>query len=162
MPSSDRFLREITNTSSAIPVLDLIEVNIDGTLYYYVNNTESVTSTVSGSTQSYQQAAFRLELPPATEEGSPTAALMFDAGDITIIRRIRSANDRIYIKMWTVLADQPNVVEYGPTEYESTSFDISGSSVNITLEAEPILDVQIPGLRYTPNIFPGLWESENR
>lgn len=159
MPQSDRFLDTLFARSSALPILSLLEADIDGTLYHYVNDNQAITSDVSGTSEVYQQAAFELSLPDDTEEGTPTAKLDFDAGDITFVRLLRQASKRIKLTMWLVLADEPNTVEYGPAEYESVDFDVSETSVSVSLEAEPILDVQIPGLRYTPAIFPALWDN---
>lgn len=157
MPQSDRFLDTLFARSAALPILSLLEVDIDGTLYYYVNDNQNTVSNVSGQVKTYQRAAFNLSLPDDTVEGTPTAKLDFDAGDITFVRLLRQANNRVKLTLWLVLADDPDTVEYGPAEYESVSFDVSETSVSVSLEAEPILDVQIPGLRYTPAIFPALW-----
>ena len=56
---------------------------------------------------------------------------------------------------------RPNVAEFGPAQFESTSFSISGSGVSVELEVEPILDVQLPGERFTPQTFPALWENND-
>lgn len=159
MAQSDRFLDTVFARSSSTPILSLLEATIDGQKYYYVNDNQALTSTVSGSSQLHQKAAFEISLPDDTEEGTPTAKLDFDAGDIAFVRMLREASERILLRVWVVLADDPNVVEFGPAEYESVSFDISETSVSVSLEAEPSLDVQIPGLRYTPQVFPGLWDN---
>lgn len=159
MPQSDRFLDTLFSRSSPTPILSLLRADIDGVMYYYVNDNQSITSTVSGAPQTYQQAAFELSLPDDTEEGTPTAKLDFDAGDISFVRLLRKASKRIKLTLWVVLSDDPNTVEYGPAEYESVNFDVSETAVSVSLEAEPILDVQIPGLRYTPTIFPALWDN---
>ena len=127
MPYSDSFLKNIYSRSSGDPSIVLIEVNIDGTIYYYANNTESIDSNVSGSTQTYQPGRFDLSLPEETAEGTPRATIDFDAADITIVRRLRLADDRIIINLWVVAASAPNVAEFGPAQFESTSFSISGS-----------------------------------
>lgn len=161
MPQSDRFLDTLFARSASLPILSLLEADIDGTLYYYVNDNQSLVSTVSGTSQTYQRAAFNVSLPDDTEEGTPTAKLDFDAGDIAFVRLLRQTSKRVNLRLWLVLADDPNTVEYGPAEYESVSFDVSATSVTVSLEAEPVLDVQIPGLRYTPAIFPALWDNNN-
>jgi len=156
MPYSDAFLQNAYDVNASQATLMLIRVNIDGTLYYYANNNESVQSTVSGSTQVYQQSRFSLELPEDTAEGTPRATIDFDAGDIQIVRRLRAANSRVIVDMWLVLANDPNTAEFGPANYESVSFSVEGPAVPLSLEAEPILDVQIPATRYTPQTAPAL------
>lgn len=159
MPQSDRFLDTLFARSSSVPILSLLEADIDGVLYHYVNDNQSITSSASGTLQTYQQAAFELALPDDTDEGTPTAKLDFDAGDISFVRLLRQASKRVKLTLWLVLSDDPNIIEYGPAEYESVDFNVSETSVSVSLEAEPILDVQIPGLRYTPAIFPALWDN---
>lgn len=159
MPASDRFLDTIYARSSSIPILSLLEANIGGELSYYVNDNVATTSTVSGESRVYQPAGFMISLPDDTEEGTPTAKLDFDAGDVSVLRKLRAVDGLVRLRLWVVLSDDPNTVEFGPVEYELTEFDASGTAVSLSLEAEPILDVQIPGLRYTPQVFPSLWDN---
>lgn len=159
MPASDRFLDTIYARSSSIPILTLLQATIGGEDLYYVNDNVAITSNVSGSSQTYNPAGFKISLPEDTEEGTPTATLDFDAGDISIVRKLRAANERVRLLLWVVLSDEPDTIEFGPFEYESIEFSVSGTSVSVSLEAEPILDVQIPGLRYTPQTFPALWDN---
>ena len=159
MPASDRFIGEILSTDSKVPILSLLEVNIDGVFERFVDNTEAIFSTASGTNQRYSEGMFKISLPADTAEGTPTATLDFDAGDITIVRKLRQAESRLKFRLWLVLADDPNEVEFGPFEYESTDFTVSATAVSLSLEAEPILDIQIPSLRYTPTVFPGLWDN---
>ena len=161
MPYSDSFLKNIYSRSSGDPSIVLIEVNIDGTFYYYANNTQSIDSNVSGSTQTYQPVRFDLSLPEETAEGTPRATIDFDAADISTVIRLRLANDRIIINLWVIAASAPNIAEFGPAQFETTSFIISGSGVSVDLEVEPILDVQLPGERFTPQTFPALWEDND-
>src|SRR5690554_5453778 len=156
MPT-DNFLNEIFSANSGEAILSLIRVDIDGDVSYYVNNNESVTSDVTGSPTVFQPAAFSIALPEESSDSTPRATLDFDAADIQIVRKLRAANQRIVMDLWVVAGSNPNVVEYGPSNYESTDFTISGTKVSIGLEIEPILDIEIPGKRYTPQTFPGLW-----
>lgn len=156
MPT-DNFYNEIFASNSGNPVLSLIRVEIDGQYEYYVNNNEAITSNASGVSQTYQPAAFSIALPEDTQEGTPSATLDLDAADIQVVRKLRQANNRIILDLWVVVADNPNVVERGPYNYQSTEVSINETRISLRLEAEPILDIEIPGKRYTPTTFPGLW-----
>lgn len=158
--TTDSFLDNIYSNSSGEPIISLVRINIDGEFEYYANNNEAITSDVSGSSEVYQPAAFSIALPEETTEGTPRATLDFDAADIQFVRKLRAAEQRIILDLWLVVADDPNIVEYGPANYESVSFSVSGTSVQVTLEAEPILDVQIPAIRYTPQTFPAGWRGQ--
>lgn len=160
MPLSDSFTQHLYNTSSGVPILTLLQVNLDGTLYYYVNNNESVTSSVSGVSRTYQASAFNITLPENSSEGTPRASLQLDPADNAIVSRLRATNSRILITLWVVAGNALNVPEIGPVEYESTDFNISQGNITIGLEIEPILDRIIPAKRFTPRLFPALWDRE--
>lgn len=161
MPYSDQFLRDIYAQTTSAAVIAIIEADFDGTKYYYVDNTQSIDSNVSGSTQTYQPGRFSLELPEDTADGTPRATIDFEAADIQLVRRLRSVNSRVVINLWLVVASAPNVAEFGPAQFESVDFTISGTTVSLSLEVEPILDVQLPADRYTPQNTPGLWEGND-
>jgi len=161
MPFSDSFTENLYSRSSPDPILTLMRVLIDNDYYYYVNNNESIASTVSGSSKVYQPSAFNLSLPQDNAEGTPRAELTLDPADNGIVRRLRAANDRVYVTLWLVAASSPNSVEFGPVEYESTEFSISSGNITVGLEVEPILDRVVPARRFTPDLFPALWDRED-
>lgn len=161
MPFSDQFLRDIYAQTTGAAVIALIEADFDGEKHYYADNTQSVDSNVSGAIKTYQPGRFSPELPEDTADGTPRATIDFEASDIQLVRRLRSVNSRVVINLWLVVASSPNVAEFGPVQFESVDFTISGSTISLSLEVEPILDVQLPADRYTPQTTPGLWEGND-
>jgi hypothetical protein len=159
MPTNS-FYENAYAQQSGDPFISLIRVNVDGTYYYYANDNVGHTSNVSGSSQFYQKAAFNLSLPEDKTEGTPTAKLEFDAGDIQIIRLLREAEEKITLDLWVVLGTNVNIAEFGPASYESEKFTIKDTTVSMELIAEPILDIQFPGYRFTPETFPSLWREQ--
>lgn len=157
MPFSDDFLTQSFN-GGGDPIITLLRVKFDGNTYYFANNNENVTSNVDGTTQTYLRNGFTIQLPDDTEEGSPSATVQFAATDTQIIRELRDAESTIEMDLWLVLGSDPNVVEFGPVNYQCVSFDISGSNVSMEMSVEPILDVQVPSDLFTPNTAPGLFE----
>lgn len=157
MPTSDAFLQETLN-GGGDPILTILEVSLDGNLYHFVNNTEDVQSNASGTLQTYRRSAFELSLPDDTEEGTPKATLNFGVADTQIVRALRATEEPMQASLWLILASDPNTVEYGPASYQSASFTVSTSSVQVELEVEPILQLEVPAERFTPNSFPGLFE----
>ena len=157
MPFSDNFLDQAFN-GGPDPLLKLMRVKYEDQILYFADNNESIISTVSGSEQTYQRSRFDLALPDDTEEGTPKATLTFEAADLAIVRALRSTDEPLIVDIWLVLGSNVNYVEYGPVNYESTSIDISDSSISISLEVEPVLQVKVPRDRFTPNTFPGLFE----
>lgn len=157
MPFSDNFLTEAFNGGKD-PILTLLRIQFEGETFHFANNNENITSAVSGTPQSYLRSRFELALPDDTEEGTPKATLDFEAADIQIARALRQANSPLNVDIWLVLGSDPNSIEYGPSNYKSAAFSISGNSISIELEVEPVLQTKLPRQRFTPNTFPGLFE----
>jgi len=157
MPMSEEFIDQ-TLQGGGNPILQLLRVAFEGETYYFANNTEDVTSSVSGSPETYRRGSFKVELPDDTEEGTPRATLKLEVADGQIIRALRASNNPAIFDIWLVLGHNPDIAEYGPVNYEATSFSISEKSISIDLEVEPILQLSIPSVKYTPSTFRGLFK----
>jgi len=157
MPFSDNFLEQAFN-GGGDPAITLMRVRFGDTSYYFANNTENITSSVDGSEQIYHKSGFNLSLADDTEEGTPRATLNFEVADIQIVRSLRATDDPLIVDIWIVLGSDPNVVEFGPVNYKSAAFNVDASAISIELEVEPVLQIQVPRHRFTPNTFPGLFE----
>lgn len=157
MPFSDNFLQQAYN-GGGDPIIDLMRVQFEDQTLYFANNNENITSTVTGTEQTFLKSAFKLALPDETEEGTPRAKLNFEAADSQIMRLLRETDDIITFDIWLVLGSDVNAAEYGPVNYQSASIGISANAIEIELEVEPILQVQLPRERFTPNTFPGLFD----
>lgn len=159
MQKSDAFIENLYSSSSPDPILTLIRINIDGQLFYYVNNNESITSSVAENvSRVFQPAAFAITLPEDIVEGSPRATLDFDPADNSVVRRLRSANNRIIIDLWLISSNNANVAEYGPANYQSINFNIAQNGISIGLEVEPTLNYSVPSRQFTPSTFPAIWD----
>ena len=123
--------------------------------YRYVANWEDVVS--NGET--YSAAAFRISLGSDDSENMPTISLTYDAGDRQVVSELREFDEAPKIYMSAVVAERPDVVEIPEMEFEVKEWTLKDSTVNITLEAEPVLNEAIVGDIVTPNIFPLLWEN---
>lgn len=157
MPFSDNFLQQAYN-GGGDPIIDLMRVQFEDQTLYFANNNENITSTVTGTEQTFLKSAFKLALPDETEEGTPRAKLNFEAADSQIMRLLRETDDIITFDIWLVLGSDVNAAEYGPVNYQSASISINANAIEIELEVEPILQVQLPRERFTPNTFPGLFD----
>jgi len=141
------------------PILQLLRVTFEGEVYHFADNTEDVPSSVTGTPQVYRRGSFKIDLPDDTEEGTPKATLKLEATDSRVIRALRSSDSPAVFDIWLVLGDNPDIVEYGPINYKATSFTIEDKAISLSLEVEPILQVSVPSVRYTPNTFRGLFKS---
>ena len=122
---------------------------------YYVNDYVSHTS----NDREFMPAAFTVALPDDDGETIPRVSLVFDAGDMQFIERVRSVETQPIVELEIALANDPNSIEIGPIVYEVKGYRVSGTTVQTDLSFEPILDEPSPSLRFTPLLFPGLYKN---
>lgn len=122
---------------------------------FYVQNWESVTS----NGQLYQPAAFQINLAADSRDNMPTVTLTADAGDKSLVRDLREFNKAPKFYLSVVVGERPDDVEFAETEFEVKSWTAQGSTVQITLNTEPVLDEPISGDIITPTLYPLLWEN---
>lgn len=165
-PVSDNFRSEAFAATGSQPLLTLMKVmfeNNDGSAedLYFVNNNVAIDSNVTGVVQTYQPSAFEVELAGDNKDKSGDLTLSFDSADRDVIRRLRAIEKRPEVEIYIVLGDDVNFAEFGPFEYQCKSFSVTANVVSVTLEVEPVLNEPIPGDRFTPQLFPGLWDDVN-
>jgi len=119
-----------------------------------VNNTENVT--INGS--QWEAFPFTFVLPCEGGEGIKTAAFEIDNIDRRIQKEITlAANKTITAEFNIILASDPGTVERGPFKYILRDVQITKYKVRATLHDFYLDDLNIPGMAYTPNNFPGLF-----
>lgn len=162
--TTDNFREQVFKSEMSDALLTLIEVVFfenDGTTtkLYYTDDISPISSGVSGQNQVYQPAAFKMSLgeDKADTKGDITAD--FDSGDFQFITRLRETEKRPEINLWLVLSSSKNIAEQGPINFEVRDFTTTKTIVSAKLEVEPILDEPIPAQKFTPQLFPGLWEN---
>lgn len=138
----------------------LLSVNLvkdDGDVFEgkYVNDYLPVQS--RGSV--FQPAAFSVSIGSDISDTIPRTKLDFDAGDRTLIRLLRENRNPPKIVLEVVMSNTPDIVEIGPVEFQADSFSIKASAVNMDLTVEPILNEPVPSAKFTPTLFPGLFEN---
>ena len=160
---SNNFLEQSFSQEADVALLTLLEIQYelpDGTetTDYFTDNNVPVDSSVNGSSQVYQPRAFTFTLGDVNYDAKSTGKLRIDSGDNSTIRNLIQIRKRPVINVWVVLSNDVNTTEIGPINYEVENFKIQNSYIDLTLVTEPVLNEPIPGHRYTPTIFPGLWE----
>lgn len=122
---------------------------------FYVQNWEAVTS----NGQLYQAAAFTIRLAADSADGMPRVTLTADSGDKELVRNLREFNRKPHFYLSVVVGDRPDDVEFAETEFEVDSWTVQGSTVQISLNTEPVLNEPISGDIITPTLYPLLWEN---
>lgn len=120
---------------------------------YFVDNTENI---VSGG-KIHVGCAFKYTPPTFSADESRPARIAIDNVDRQIMEVIRPINTPFTMKISTVLASQPDVIEEGPHSFilrniTSNVYQVSGDLYDLYLT-----DRQIPADTYNPFDCPGLF-----
>lgn len=168
MSFSDDFLESIMAQQTENVILTFITLQFkknSGEIFTgrYVSDFvphSSVDPIDGASSVLFQPAAFKVSLGSDTEDSVTRTNLVFDAGDLQLIRELRESDESPVIYLHAALASTPDYVEIGPVELQAESFTIKSTSVSVSLTIEPVLNEPVPAKRYTPNTFPMLWRGE--
>jgi hypothetical protein len=130
-------------------------IRVDGNVAFrIVNNTEQIVS----QSQTYEPFAFTFVLPSTSDAGIKSAAFEIDNVDRRIQEAVTlAAGKEITAEFNIILASSPNVVERGPFKYILRDFQVTRKRIKAVLYDFYLTDLNIPGLQYTPQNFPGLF-----
>lgn len=133
-------LLELNHSDLAIPVR-------------LVNNTEDVTS--NGNV--YTAFPFHARMPDDQEEREPVAELVVANATRELIDSVRSLQGKLDTVLSVVLADSPNVIEWGPVDMEVKVVNYDADSVTFQLGMQAFSEEPFPSRSFTPAQFPGLF-----
>ncbi|MDR2186407.1 MAG: DUF1833 domain-containing protein [Treponema sp.] len=131
------------------------DIAVDGEiLFRLVNNTENLSS--RGNV--YEAFAFTFVLPGTSDSGVKSASFELDNVDRRIQEEVtKAAGKEITAAFNIILASDPDVIERGPYKYILRDFQVTRQRIRAALYDFYLTDLNIPGLRYTPQNFPGLF-----
>ncbi|MEJ7808459.1 MAG: DUF1833 family protein [Telluria sp.] len=116
------------------------------------------TAQVVRSDGTYLPFPFELILPPDSDGELPLATLRVDNVTKEIVKAIRTLTGRPKVTFLLVLADSPEVVEYGPAEFLLGNAEWDALQIMGTLSYQEDIWMQSsPGNTYTPSNSPGLF-----
>jgi len=138
-----------------LTLLDIVYIDRTGKerSMHYVDDYFSIIS----NDVVYDPAAFKADFGGDNEDGVPDVTISFDTGDLSVVRFLDEQDVTPKIRMSVIASDTPDIVEIGPVEYEIKDYSVEGTSVSLSLAAEPLLEEPIPGIRFTPLSTPGLF-----
>jgi hypothetical protein len=148
--------REVLRDETAAVFLYLLKLEAEGMdPLYFVDNTEAVTS---GGVE-YIPCAFKCVLPEETDDGgSKPCRIEIDNVDRRIAEIAeKTVNTPITLTASVVMAHNPGVIETGPLRFILRNVSISKEAVQAELYDFYLYDRNLPGLRYSPGDFPGLF-----
>jgi hypothetical protein len=147
--------REIIKDETAAVFLYLLKVEAEGmSPLYLVDNTEPVTS--GGNTNI--PCAFKCVLPEQNDDGtSKPCRVEIDNVDRRIAEIAEeTVSTQITLTVSVVMAQNPDVTETGPLRFILRNISVSKETVQAELYDFYLYDRNLPGLRYSPQDFPGL------
>lgn len=142
-PQTDKvflFLVEINHADMATPLR-------------FVNNHQAITSSLAV----YTPYAFEFDPPDEVEGVIPVAKLIIDNTDRQIVALIRSLASAPTVTVSIVLADSPDVVEAGPSEFILKNVAYNVETVSGDLVYDDFEHMNIPGDLFEPQSFGGLF-----
>jgi hypothetical protein len=148
--------REILRDETAAVFLHLLKLEAGGMEpLFLVDNTEPVSS--NGVV--YAPCAFRCVLPEQSDDGaSRPCRLEIDNVDRRIAEiAAETVNVQVALTVSVVMAQNPDVVETGPLRFVLRNVTVSRETVQAELYDFYLCDRNLPGLRYSPQDFPGLF-----
>lgn len=141
------------NTSEVfLPLLKIEHDDLTEDLLF-VRNTEQVVS--NGDT--YLPCSFDLNLPAEKDGQINNASLTIDNVDRAIVTAVRSISSPPLITLSIVLASDPDTLEAGPLEFTLRNVSFNVKTVSGELVYEDRLFLNIPGNKFDPFLFPGLF-----
>jgi hypothetical protein len=153
---TDEAKREVIRDETAAVFLHLLKLEAEGIApLYLVDNTEPVTS--NGVT--YTPCAFKCVLPSQNDDGtSKPCRIEIDNTDRRIAEIAeKTVNVQITLTVSVVMAQNPDVTEAGPLRFILRNISISKETAQAELYDFYVYDRNLPGLRYSPRDFPGLF-----
>ncbi|MDR1506575.1 MAG: DUF1833 domain-containing protein [Treponema sp.] len=148
--------REIVKSETAAVFLYLLKLEAAGfEPLYFVDNTEKV---ISGGIE-YIPCGFRCVLPQQNDDGtSKPCRIEIDNVDRRIAEVIEETiHAEVILTASVIMAQNPDVIETGPLRFILRNVSVSKEIVSAELYDFYIYDRNLPGLRYTPQDFPGLF-----
>jgi hypothetical protein len=116
------------------------------------------TAPVVRADGTYNPFPFEFVLPQDDDDDLPRAAVKIDNVDREIVKVLSTLTGRPTITFMLVLADSPEVVEYGPVDFLMGQASWDRLVVTSTLVYQEDIWMQaVPGQTYTPSNSPGLF-----
>ena len=148
--------REVLKDETAAVFLHLVKLEAEGiNPLYLVDNTEEITS--NGAV--YLPCAFKCVLPEQSDDGaSKPCRVEIDNVDRRIAETAaRTADIQVTLTVSVIMARTPDVIEAGPLRFILRNVSVNREVVSAELYDFYTYDRNLPGLRYSPQDFPGLF-----
>ena len=139
---------------SSDPILMLLKIDFpNGNSFYYVNNTQNITS----NGQEYSAFPFQFNLPNDEVDSVPELSITLDNIGLELINDFSQNTDSINCEINLVFASNPDYSELKISNLVVKNISYDKSFININLGYDDILNLQVPSDTYNPIDFPGIF-----
>ncbi|KKM70120.1 hypothetical protein LCGC14_1443930 [marine sediment metagenome] len=152
---SSTFIQAINAQDTNEVFLILIEItHVDTGLILRVTS-DAVDTVSNGNT--YVHFPFKLTLPDDTTDEMPSAQLVIDNVDRTLLNALRSISTPPVVNIKIVLASDPDTVEVDLSGFDLSNVSYDQQSITGRLQFKTYIMEPFPGERFNPNEFPALF-----
>lgn len=151
---SNALKRQIFSQESDDPFLTLVTLTHTSFTARLVNNSSDV---VSGG---FNFTAFpmKIRLPVDDGETARDFAIEFDNVSLDLITNLRSVTGDIGVKVQLILASMPDVIQVEYTDLFIRSVSYNAKTISARVVMDSFLAIEMTSERYTPSIYPGLFQ----
>lgn len=118
-----------------------------------VNNKEDITS----NGEIYTAFPFEISLPDETQDTLGQCKLRIDNVDRRIVEAVRLCTGVPKMTISVILADSPDIVEFGPLDMNLSVVEYDSFIVDATITYDDVLNQSFPKDKFIPSMFPGLF-----
>lgn len=118
-----------------------------------VNNKEDITS----NGELYTAFPFEISLPDETQDTLGQCKLRIDNVDRRIVEAVRLCTGVPKMTISVILADSPDIVEFGPLDMNLSVVEYDSFIVDATITYDDVLNQSFPKDKFIPSMFPGLF-----
>jgi hypothetical protein len=151
---SNELKNQMFSQESDDPFLALVTLTHTSFTARLVNNTRDITS------NGFVFSAFpmKIRLPPDDGESARDFAIEFDNVSLDLITQLRSVTGDIGVKIQLILASMPDVVQMEYTDLLIRSVSYNKHRVSARIVLDSFLAVEMTSEKYTPALFPGMFQ----
>lgn len=145
---------QMYRSESEDPALMLLTLNFpNGSNFYFVNNTEDITS----NGQLFTAFPFVFVLPEDTTDTVPELTIVVDNIGLELIDDLRQNSSNVTCRVDVIFASNPDFSELTINELIVKNVSYTKENITMSVGYDDILNTAIPSDKYTPIDFPGIF-----
>ncbi len=145
--------RQIFAQQSGDPFLTLVTVSGPNFEYRFVNNTKDVVS----NGKVYTAFPMKIRLSADDGESARDFQIDFDNASLLLVRSFRAITEPADCRIDMILASIPDSIQMSQGDLKIKSIVYDKHKISAKIVLDNFLTVAVPGERYTPSAYPGMF-----